>query len=444
MRVALLLRRRRRQDAARAARLRRSRQPARIRTAHGEGFENRIAELLAAETARAPCNTTGGRSAAALCGAPLGADMCDVLIGVPADFERVSTTRPYYRSSYVFVTRAGDAVARLRQRRHPQRRIGVQLIGNDMARHARRPCADPRRRHRQCHRFHRFSATVPAAQRMVDALDAGSIDAALVWGPQAGYFARPRSAPLQMRIASAPAGTPEPFAFDVALGVKRGNKALLAELDGALPRRARRHRHASWREYQVHAAAAADTGDATMKPPVPARCCPPAWRGCYREERPERPRRRPRRPSRRARLSEIEPGASAARAAVPNNTKKTPTPCRRENRCSANSIAAAATAQGGGGMGPALMDDKWIYGSEPANIYATIIEGRPNGMPAFGGHLTNEQVWQLVAYVRSMSGQVSEDAAPSRSDEFQTAPPEGRREKAKPKNAADAAAAPRG
>lgn len=57
---------------------------------------------------------------------------------------------------------------------------------------------------------------------------------------------------------------------------------------------------------------------------------------------------------------------------------------------------------GSGGIGPALMDDRWIYGSEPGNIFATIVEGRPNGMPSFRGRITEEQVWMIVAYVRSL------------------------------------------
>ena len=60
-------------------------------------------------------------------------------------------------------------------------------------------------------------------------------------------------------------------------------------------------------------------------------------------------------------------------------------------------------AGGGGGMGPALMDDKWIYGDDPANIYATIVEGRPDGMPSYGGHIPEAQVWQLVAYVKTLN-----------------------------------------
>ena len=73
-------------------------------------------------------------------------------------------------------------------------------------------------------------------------------------------------------------------------------------------------------------------------------------------------------------------------------------------------------AQGGGGIGPALMDDRWIYGSRPDEIFATIMEGRPNGMPSFRGRIPEEQAWQLAAYVRSLSGLVSTDVAPNRSD----------------------------
>lgn len=73
-------------------------------------------------------------------------------------------------------------------------------------------------------------------------------------------------------------------------------------------------------------------------------------------------------------------------------------------------------ANGGGGMGPALMDAKWIYGGRPEEIYSTISEGRPNGMPSFGGRLPEYQIWQLAAYVRSLSGHVRKDAAPGRSD----------------------------
>jgi cytochrome c oxidase cbb3-type subunit III len=81
-------------------------------------------------------------------------------------------------------------------------------------------------------------------------------------------------------------------------------------------------------------------------------------------------------------------------------------------------------AHGGGGMGPALMDDEWIYGSDPAQIYSTIAEGRPNGMPSYAGKIQPQQLWQLVAYVRSLNGLVHKDAAPGRDDHLNVKPSE--------------------
>jgi cytochrome c oxidase cbb3-type subunit 3 len=81
-------------------------------------------------------------------------------------------------------------------------------------------------------------------------------------------------------------------------------------------------------------------------------------------------------------------------------------------------------AHGGGGMGPPLMDDKWIYGADPAQIHATILQGRPNGMPSFRGRIPDYQAWQLAAYVRSLSGLVAKDAAPARDDHMRFKQPE--------------------
>ncbi|HEX2197646.1 MAG TPA: c-type cytochrome [Burkholderiales bacterium] len=86
-------------------------------------------------------------------------------------------------------------------------------------------------------------------------------------------------------------------------------------------------------------------------------------------------------------------------------------------------------AQGGGGMGPAHMDAKWRYGSDPKSIYATIMEGRPNGMPGFRGRISEDQAWQLVAYVRSMSALISKDVRPGRSDSLSSPEPEVMRDK---------------
>lgn len=93
-------------------------------------------------------------------------------------------------------------------------------------------------------------------------------------------------------------------------------------------------------------------------------------------------------------------------------------------------------AHGGGGMGPPLMDETWIYGSEPNNIFATIVEGRPNGMPSFGGKIPDQQVWQLVAYVRSLGGLVPKSAAPSRDDHLSAKRPENEQDAQPPQGGA--------
>ena len=78
---------------------------------------------------------------------------------------------------------------------------------------------------------------------------------------------------------------------------------------------------------------------------------------------------------------------------------------------------------GGGGMGPPLMDDQWRYGGRIDQIAASIAEGRPNGMPAWRQKLTDDQIWQLAAYVRSLSGQPSKDAVGSRAEEMSSTTP---------------------
>ncbi|HEX8180027.1 MAG TPA: cytochrome c [Pyrinomonadaceae bacterium] len=87
---------------------------------------------------------------------------------------------------------------------------------------------------------------------------------------------------------------------------------------------------------------------------------------------------------------------------------------------------------GGGGIGPPLMDQKWIYGSDPANVFQTIIEGRPNGMPSFRQKIPDAQVWQLVGYVRALSGQLPKDVSPTRDDHLSAHSSEQRTEQRGP------------
>src|SRR5438270_13737103 len=81
-------------------------------------------------------------------------------------------------------------------------------------------------------------------------------------------------------------------------------------------------------------------------------------------------------------------------------------------------------SHGGGGMGPALIDDEWRYGGRIDQIATSIAEGRPNGMPSWRAKLTEDQIWQLAAYVRSLSGEPSKDTVNSRSDSMSSTAPQ--------------------
>ncbi len=79
-------------------------------------------------------------------------------------------------------------------------------------------------------------------------------------------------------------------------------------------------------------------------------------------------------------------------------------------------------AHGGGSIGPALMDDQWRYGDKIEQIYASIDQGRPNGMPSFHGKIPSQQMWQLAAYVKSLSGSAPSSAEGSRGEEMANIP----------------------
>jgi cytochrome c oxidase cbb3-type subunit 3 len=89
---------------------------------------------------------------------------------------------------------------------------------------------------------------------------------------------------------------------------------------------------------------------------------------------------------------------------------------------------------GGGGIGPALMDDKWRYGAKPEQIVDSILHGRPNGMPAFQDKIPEQQAWELAAYIRSLSGNADKLAAPSRSEDMRSIPPINNIDKQPPKS----------
>ena len=104
------------------------------------------------------------------------------------------------------------------------------------------------------------------------------------------------------------------------------------------------------------------------------------------------------------RQSELQPGQATA-SAVQNNPFEGQEEAIAEGKRLYNQYnCSGCHAAGGGAIGPPLMDDEWIYGSSSANIFWTIVEGRPQGMPAFGGRIAKDEVWRIAAFVRSLSG----------------------------------------
>jgi cytochrome c oxidase cbb3-type subunit 3 len=136
-------------------------------------------------------------------------------------------------------------------------------------------------------------------------------------------------------------------------------------------------------------------------------------------------------------MTTVQAGQQTEMPAVVNGYEENAYALSEGKTLFSNMNCTGCHSHGGGGMGPALMNAKWIYGSRPEQIFATIVEGRPNGMPSFRGKLPDYQVWQLVAYVRSLSGNVSKVAAPSRDDDMQVKKPENSKDKEPLKNSAE-------
>jgi cytochrome c oxidase cbb3-type subunit III len=145
--------------------------------------------------------------------------------------------------------------------------------------------------------------------------------------------------------------------------------------------------------------------------------------GCKREERGYRVAPPAADKIQTTSVSELHPAGGEKPGPVKNHYAENAYATSEGQRLFSAFNCVGCHAHGGGGMGPALMDNKWIYGSQPQQIFATIVEGRPNGMPSFRGKIPDYEVWQLVAFVRSVGGLGTSGGSPGRSDEMSAAPP---------------------
>lgn len=115
----------------------------------------------------------------------------------------------------------------------------------------------------------------------------------------------------------------------------------------------------------------------------------------------------------------LQPGVPRADVDIRNRSERNAYDISEGKRLFESWNCSGCHSHGGGGMGPPLMDSEWIYGSDPENIAATILEGRPNGMPSFRGRVTTQQLWQIAAYVRALGGLTPKAASPGRDDDMQ-------------------------
>ena len=151
--------------------------------------------------------------------------------------------------------------------------------------------------------------------------------------------------------------------------------------------------------------------------------CLLALSGCQREERQLRPE-----PTRlviygdAARQSDLQPGGPKSAVEPGNPYAGNAYAISEGQRLYSWYNCNGCHSNGGGGIGPPLIKTQWIYGGEPANLFDTIVKGRPNGMPTWGARIPEYQVWQIVAYVRSMNNLQPHSATPARDDNIQKSP----------------------
>src|SRR5262245_36425944 len=206
-----------------------------------EGFENKIANLIAGELGQTPSYVWWGQRRGFIrntMNASLKESRCDVVIGVPKGYDLVRTTKPYYRSTYVFVypKSKGFQLHSLDDPILKKLKIGVHLLGDDYE--------NPPPVHELSKRgivdnvvgFDTFYSPTNPPSKIIDAVASGKVDVAIVWGPAAGYFAARERVPLE--VVPVPSGkTDLPFAFDISLGVRKGDDALRAQLEEILDRK---------------------------------------------------------------------------------------------------------------------------------------------------------------------------------------------------------------
>jgi mxaJ protein len=209
--------------------------------AKGEGFENKLASMIAADL-KVPVEYTWWAQRRGFFRNTLRAGLCDVVMGVPNSFELADTTKPYYRSTYVFVSRA-DHDLDIRSFDDPRLKelsIGVQMVGDDGANTPPVHALNNRGIIQSIKGYTLYGdykqASPPA--RILEAVVNKDVDVAVVWGPLAGFFGGKHLKQLRIQPVSPEIDLPYlPFVYDISVGIRRGEDELKARIESVLAHR---------------------------------------------------------------------------------------------------------------------------------------------------------------------------------------------------------------
>ena len=200
-----------------------------------EGFENKLAQILSHDLSLELKYVWFSERKNFLRNS-LGAGLCDAVLGVPIDIDDALVTRPYYRSTYVVVTRA-DRRLKIESLYDPQLkglRIGIHVVEDDYAPPAHLLASQGLSANIVGYSLlGAYGAPNPPA-RLMDAVAAGAVDVAIVWGPLAGYFARKSATPLSIETVSPTRFQMIPFTYSIGVGVRKGNEALRDAIQNVL------------------------------------------------------------------------------------------------------------------------------------------------------------------------------------------------------------------
>ena len=339
-----------------------------------EGFENRIAAVVAAELGATPVYAWWPHQRG-LVRNTIDAGTCDVIFGVPEGLDFVLWTKPYYRSSYVLAYRS-DRGYDLRSLDAPELqelRIGVHVNTPPEESLARRGLLDNVSTYSL---FFDPRGDRDRPRKLLDDLVAGTVDVAVAWGPLAGYAATTSDAPLELVPLADEPGVP--LSFDISMGVAKGNDALKDRLEAAIDRR-QSEILAILEEYGV--------------PVVPAGGGVGAPTGGGGTD------------AANAAAASVPPSAAAATAPPKLNPFTGDADMAAEGRTLYFQVGCQGChgGGGGGGMATSVIDDAWTFGSDDEVLYRLIKGEIPEQtMPTVYSVLEDEEVWKILAFIRSV------------------------------------------